>query len=462
MEKTDRTLRRLFLTLFILAAASVMMQNGAVLALAAACAIGFACWKWEFPHFTLFLLGGGILLRVCIVVLLCPPVESDFLTLFNAASQAAAGDFSFQTQPYFSMWAYQSGFVAWQSLFLRIWNDPMCLKLVNCALSAGTVALLYRLALDQVRPGAARAAALLLTLFPGALLLPAILTNQIASAFFLVLAVWLLVGRDCARLGFWRYPLAGLTLQLGNLLRPEGLILLTAVLAWAVFRLLTRDRTEQTRRILCGLAALLLVYFAAHAAADTVIRWSGFNQNGLQNGNALWKVVTGLNPESQGAYSDSDWALFEPTMPDGVATEQTVQLEKQLILERLTSSPRTLVRLAYNKIHQLWVVDGLVWVVGPFLTQPELTWYQHHTVMLMRQADRALFYLALCLALVGLLRPGRRPADELLPYLIVFAAFSALLLVEVQPRYAYLPQLFIFLAAAGGLDMLMKGAKLHG
>ncbi|MCQ5129945.1 glycosyltransferase family 39 protein [Butyricicoccus faecihominis] len=462
MEKTEKTLRRLFLVLFTLAAASIILQNGAVLALAAAVGLFYACRKWEIPHFTLFLLGGGVLLRVCIVLLLRPPIESDFSALYAAASQAAAGDFSFQTQPYFSMWAYQSGFVAWQSLFLRLWNDPMCIKLVNCVLSAGTVVFLYRLALDRVRAEAARAAALLLTLFPGALLLPTVLTNQIASAFFLVLAAWLLTGRDCTRLGFWRYPLAGLALQCGNLLRPEGMILLVAVLAWAVFRLLTRNRAELTKQILCGMLALLAVYGAAHAAADAAIRESGLNRNGLHNGNPLWKVVTGLNPETDGAYSDSDWALLEGTMQEGAPTEETERLEKQLIYDRLTASPKTLIKLVYHKINRLWVGDGLVWMLGPFLTQPQLTWYQHPAAILTRQADRALFYLAFTLSLIGLLRRGRRSADELLPYFIVFAAFSALLLVEIQPRYAYLPQLFLFLAAAGGLDALMKGVKKHG
>lgn len=133
-----------------------------------------------------------------------------------------------------------------------------------------------------------------------------------------------------------------------------------------------------------------------------------------------------------------------------------------MIYDRLTASPKTLIKLVYHKINRLWVGDGLVWMLGPFLTQPQLTWYQHPAAILTRQADRALFYLAFTLSLIGLLRRGRRSADELLPYFIVFAAFSALLLVEIQPRYAYLPQLFLFLAAAGGLDALMKGVKKHG
>ena len=53
-------------------------------------------------------------------------------------------------------------------MWLALWNDPMCLKLVNCLLSAGSVCLLYRLVLPHVRPAAARTAALCLAVFPTA------------------------------------------------------------------------------------------------------------------------------------------------------------------------------------------------------------------------------------------------------------------------------------------------------
>ena len=71
-------------------------------------------------------------------------------------------------------------------MWLSLWNSPVCLELVNAVLSAGIVCLLYRMARGWVSECAAQAACLLLTIFPYVLTLHTVLTNQIASAFFLL------------------------------------------------------------------------------------------------------------------------------------------------------------------------------------------------------------------------------------------------------------------------------------
>ena len=266
-------LRALFCICFALAALSVAALNGYALALLAAGGIWLLLRRRAIPHFTLVLLAGGIALRVLIALVLHPPLVSDFQLMYDAAQSLLAGDMWFLDTEYFSLWAYQSVFVAWEAMWLRLWNDPLCLELVNAVLSAGILCLLYRMARGWMDERAAQAASLLLTLFPFALTLHTVLSNQIPSAFFLTLGLWLLVCADCRRLGLWRFPLAGLALQLGNLLRSEGIVILAAVLAWAVFEAVRHPKT--VKRLLAGLLALLAVYFASHAAADVAVRAAG-------------------------------------------------------------------------------------------------------------------------------------------------------------------------------------------
>ena len=76
--------------------------------------------------------------------------------------------------------------------------------------------------------------------------------------------------------------------------------------------------------------------------------------------------------------------------------------------------------------------------------------------------DRALVFLVMALAAVGLLRKKEREPEEYLPYFVFFAAFAAFLPIEVQPRYAYLPDLFLFAAGAFGLDRLGTLAERKG
>ena len=445
--------RALFAGCFAAAMAAILLQNGACIALAVLLLCVWACAKWRLPYVTVWLFFGALLVRVAAVTVVTPPIVSDFRTLYEAALQLNAGDLSYLKDSYFLLWAYQNAFVIWEAFWLRLWNDPLFLKLISCLLSAGTVCLVYRIARGWFRPAAARMAGVLAALCPFSVLLPTVLTNQIASAFFLVLGVWLLACRDCARLRVFRFPLAGLALACGNILRPEGIIVLTGILAWAVFAVL--EDKARWKRILCGLLAVLAVYFAAGGAADAALRASGLSPNGLENGNPLWKFVVGLNIDTGGSYSPDDQDKILSTMTDTGITEQTVAAEKELIRERLSASPAELLRLFLSKIRVQWCDSALHWMFGPITGEPAYQLYELTAAKLCTQFDRAWFYAAVGLALFGM-AGGRRRADELLPALVVFAAFCAFLLIEAQARYAYLPQLFIFLAAASGLDRLGK------
>ena len=464
MTKLYQGLRVLFCVCFALAALSVLSLNGYALALLAAAVIWLVLRRRTIPHFTLVLLAGGIALRVLIVLVLHPPLISDFELMYDAAQSLLAGDMWFLDTAYFSLWAYQSVFIAWEAMWLRLWNDPICLELVNAVLSAGILCLLYRMARGWVSERAAQAASLLLTLLPFALTLHTVLSNQIPSAFFLTLGLWLLVCADCRRLRFWRFPLAGLSFQLGNLLRSEGIILLVAVLAWAVFEAVRHPDT--VKRLAAGILALLVVYFAAGTAADAIVRATGLNPNGVQNGDPTWKFVTGLNFNTSGGYSQEDWNKIYPTLDENYqVTEQTEAVQKELIAERLSAlsaNPAKLVRHMFNKLRLMWDNDALHWAFGHTQQQPEQNILglisRGDAYTLLQQFDRGLFYLSVLLAGLGLFSsPARwkqRETAAYLPYFVFFAAFCAMLLIEVQPRYAYLPQLFLFTAAAFGLDCL--------
>ena len=235
MQRTYRAFRILFCVCFLLIAASVLLRSGLFLAVACICLGFYWLSRHHIPRFTVWLFLGGILVRFVVIWVLHPPLESDFEKLYDAAQSLLAGDLSFNSTPYFSLWAYQTAFVCWEAMWLAIWNHPIFLEIVHAFLSAGTVCFLYRLVLPHVRQSSAQLMALLLTVFPFACTLTTVLTNQIASAFFLVLGIWLLYCPDTDRLRFWRYPLCGVALQMGNLLRPEGVIVLVAVLAWVFF-----------------------------------------------------------------------------------------------------------------------------------------------------------------------------------------------------------------------------------
>ena len=450
MQTTEKWLSRCFLAAFLIAAASLLLRSS-VCAIASVLCAFTVLLRHRPKHFTLWLAAACVLVRLLSVLVISPPIVSDFGALYDAAEGLTHGDRSAMDTAYFLLWAYQTPFVLFEAAILTVWNDPMAIKLVNVLLSSGTVVLMYRILRAYVRPAAAETASLAACVFPFFVTLPAVLTNQIPSLFFLVLAVWLLISPDTERLRIWRFPLAGLAAAVGNLMRPEGLIVLVALAAWALFKLLSEPSLR--KRVLAGMLALLLVYFAVGKGADLAVRASGLNIHGTANEYPGWKFVCGLNYSGGGGYSNDAWSRLSATFDsEHRPTEATSVLQKQIMRENLPKSPAEWGAFMLRKADALWTSSGLSWALGHI----DLTSYAKNLLISFTETfDRSLFFTALALAALGL-AARKRSADELMPYFVVFAAFVVFLFIEVQPRYAYLPQIFVFMGMGFGLDFLAE------
>jgi len=460
--KIYAALQKTFCFFMFAAVVLIFSVNGYALAALAAAFIIFALRSHKIPHFTTLLLVVGIVLRILAMLVLHPPVTNDFELMYNSAQAVKAGDYSFQNTSYFSLWAYQTVFVAWEAALLSLWNSVNCIQLVSAVMGAATVVLIYRTARSFVSENAAQAAAILLTFQPFELTYHLILSNQIPSAFFLMAGVWLLISNDCRKLGTWRFPLAGLILQLGNLLRCEGIIILCALFAWSVFELVRRPQLIK-RIILCAFS-LLAVYITMGKVADFIVKTSGLNQNGLANGNPGWKLVSGMNYDTKGMYSNDDWIKIAETLDENYhETDATAALQKEMLRERFLMPPKKLANLMLNKIRILWCFDNLNWVFGHAVEKfPDeyvglLTRLEMYLIL--QQFNLGMILAAACLSAVGLLHRKEWTPAAYVPYFVFFAAFCAFLLIEIQPRYVYLPQQFVYFGAAFGLEGLYRTPK---
>lgn len=134
----------------------------------------------------------ALLARAAVILVLHPPVISDFAVIYNASQDILAGDFSFQHSSYFQTWPGQTGQAVLQALLLRLWNSPACIKLVNCLAGAGTAVLVYQTARRFFSETAARAAGALYAFSLLPLTMCAVLSNHPLSTFFTCLAAYLL------------------------------------------------------------------------------------------------------------------------------------------------------------------------------------------------------------------------------------------------------------------------------
>lgn len=398
-----------------------------------------------------------------VFVLLVPtePV-SDFLALYHAAQQLAQGNNVMNDKLYFRRWAYQSGFVAWMALWIRLFGaDVFFFQMTNCVFGAGTAVLVYGLSRRFASPQGARAAGILYLLYPGSVLLAPVLTNQHLSELLLLAALYVATGGEGDIKGrLLRGGAAGLLLAFSNVIRPAAIVAVIAVLAVLLLELfcwkeLGRDGLLP---IAGGALAVAAVYVLATRGASWLIRVTGLNQNGLTNQVPMWKFVLGLNTASKGGWNAADDAIVFAA--DQLAENQAAA--QQLLKERLAElTPGRLLTLFWEKIKGMWGnFEATHWTFTANVTEAytargqvgNLNWVLSKAVRIASgfAIANSLLTAAGCVRAALKKEKGREAA--LLLTLTALAYFSAHLFIEIQRRYRTTLFVVAFPLAALGAD----------
>ena len=370
---------------------------------------------------------------------LLPDAEqvSDFALLYDSAASLAGGDASALSGEYFLHWGYQVPFVLYEALVIRLGGGVAALRVLNLLWTAGASGLVYLFARKFAGPRAGFAAGLLYAVYPGALILAGVLTNQHISLFFCLLGMWLIVehgpfaegGTPVSRALYG--AAAGLSLSLAGLMRPESVLALASVVVTAAVLLIARR--VSLRRLILPLAAV----FSA----------SGIAPGGIGNSRPEWKFVIGLDTESGGTYSEANEYILD--IADDAERREAAGEAIRASLEGCDD----LAGFFWGKLEGLWgSMEDLSFVTGGLPMESALI-----------IAERAAFLLAAALAALGCVAALRRRAGaaELMDMCALSAAFICYLFIEIQPRYRYgtVPFIFILAAGAGRLRYGHRGEK---
>lgn len=392
---------------------------------------------------------------------------SDFSLFYKAAKSVAAGDFSFSATTYFSTWSYQTGIVLYYGLLMKLLGTGLLpLLLVNCAYMAGVNLFIYLIAGNYTEQKYARAIAVLYLLYPGSYFLAPVLTNQHVSNLCIIAGIYLISNRiasEKAGSNIVRSALSGLLIALGNIMRPQGIVIIVSLLVFIIFNVVSYIRIKDTGFIK-NAAILVIVYFLISSSASFIVSATNINKNGLKNNYPLWKFVVGFNYESKGAYSRKDSSeLFN--IKD---TDKRDRLSGELIAERI-SDPVRLVKLMYYKNKKMWSqYDTLEWGFSKYKGK-DIDIFGHNVpfssistkVLIL---ERVYYLFVLVIAWLGVFTVLRRQRDKdfdaLLFLILVLMTYIGMhCLIEVQERYRDFALIFIFILGSKGLSSVASGMK---
>lgn len=332
-RKTERTggfmdfaVRTLLIFTILLSAVTLYQNTEIVLSLKAYSVFGymalitagvavllFLSAKYNIPEkvYLLLTVFFSLVPRLCFSLFVRTPVSGDFLLIYNAAADTVEGDFGWLEKSFFSVWGYQIPFVYYEALILRITGSVLVLKLLNTAYMVVTNVMIYLIVREYEDPRIAFISAVLYALYPAPVLLSSVLTNQHISLMFFMLGIYLYLKSSS-----WHCTiLSGVFLFLGNLMRPEAVLIIAAMFIYTIIRIADRQERMNVKNTLLKTLSVFIVFAFLTGTSSVLFRVTGAAPDGISNNCPEWKFVLGLDTESNGLYNEKNAYIISEKDP---------------------------------------------------------------------------------------------------------------------------------------------------
>ena len=401
--------------------------------------------KIKVKRFWILLLVVSFLIRLAAIIVFNFPQTTDFKLMYECALKFVNHDFSWNSTAYFMMWPYQSGFVVYEGLLLKLINNIYFLKVLNIIYESLLVVLIYYFSRRFVKDESARVAAILFMVYPYNIYLGTTLANHHIATILSYLGIVFLLSRKKKP---YYFIVAGILIGLSNVLRPEGIIIIFSYLLFMIFNL----KKDNFKKEVLGFLILLVSYGGINLICSNLIILSGVKNDGLKNTNPLWKFVLGFNGDSCGYYDYNDEVYIN-----------NKEKELEIIKERL--NPSNVGRLVLCKTNRMWLsnkidVKDSSYDKAYYIGNIKIKFNDLANVVSL--TNHYIFLFVMVMMILGVFRNRKDIINnESLFFLImVVVAYFVFLLIEIQPRYLYLIHPSIFILSAYGIEEVMKKIKL--
>ena len=397
----------------------------------------------RFKKFGLLLFIISFVIRMVFILIFDFPQVYDFATLLDASNMFSRGDYSFNQWFHFHTWGYQTGFVIYQGVLLKFFHSEFLLKVLNVLYSSLLVLFIYKLSKKISDEKSARVVSLLYMIFPFYLFLNTVLVNSHLATLLMYVGILFLIKKEKR---FKDYVFAGILISLGNIIRPEGIIVVLSLLVYEFF-LFDKDKVLNTFVRICS---FLIIYFSIGFLASNLVIRTGVNPSGLENKDPLWKFILGFNYDTCGYYTNDD-SKYQ------VDRETEINIIRERALGNL---PRT-GKLMLCKIDRFWLLSGLELETGGFndkninvlginVSFSDIS----HIAM---DFNQSVHMFILVMFFIGIFVSRKKISNEALFLLIMcFITFFVFLFIEIQPRYLYFIHVSLFIIASLGIKCIYQ------
>ena len=449
--KLDKFFINVSLIIPIFLSLAFLISNNLFLGLILVISIIFIIRKYKGKHFVLYLLLVSLIVRIAGIVIFNVPQTSDFAVLLEAARKLNLGDYSFSKTGYFSMWPYQTGFVLYEALMLKVINSEVFLKVLNVFYELGLTYFIYKTVKKLVGEHEARIVSALYAVFPFSIYSATVISNHHLSALLSYLSIYFLL-KNNKEDELKNYIIAGILLGLANVLRPEGIVVIFSYLLYRVLKLTKKDFKKSKKLVLTVVRCSIFVsfYLLINMGTSRYLVKNNINEDGLKNNNPLWKFVLGTNLNTCGRYDTNDEIYLG---------DEAKELE--VIKERI-NNPLKIGKLLICKTNN-FVLNGslesssgiyndkVISVMGISISYKLLE-------DLVSGVNKIIYGVMILGLIVGVFLKKKDILNNNLFYFYILFITNTLvyMLIEIQPRYTYFINVTVFILGSVGLKELLK------
>ncbi len=390
----------------------------------------------------------SLTLRLCSVMLVKTPISADYLLMYNAAKDMCTGDMSWMEQKFFSLWSYHIPFVYFEAIVLKVFGSDLALKLLNAVFAVCTNLFIYLLARTYTTCKIAFISAFLYSIYPAPILLSSVLTNQHISLFFFMFGIYCYLNKPsiCCAI------IAGISLFLGNLMRPEGIIIILTIVLHTISTLKYQLKDKHfTKAVLKPFIVIIIYVFLVQVSA-LLFKNTDAVPHGITNNCPEWKFVIGLDTDSNGLYNEKNAYILSIIDP-----KQRREETKKIINKSLTTCENIPLFL-WRKSRVMWAsLENASWMFF-HIQKSEPVWSENgnytyeKAINSVLYFDKILYLFVFVFSFISCIILWVTPISQSSKFyffvILILLNYSAYLFIEIQTRYRYFIMPFFFILTA--------------
>lgn len=395
---------------------------------------------------------------------------SDYKLFYWVTTEIGKNIPKYLDSSYFGIWAYQVGFPTAMSPLIKIFGENiMPLIVANCVFLSVTNVVIYLITRQFAQERISRICAILYAFLPFIFGLSTVYTNQHLASMLFYIGLFILLYKKS--FSIVRALIAGCLFALGNMIRPEGITIILALVAFIVLISLDKmsfnasSMKSNFKKIFIPIICSVLMFFIGNGIINQTIISTGINPYGLANNFPLYKFVVGLNQDTSGAFSkeDADYLFSSEVFIENPKLRDQEAIK--IIKERVSVGPKRLITLFSKKAR-------IMWSCAPQGYASFLTFDFDGTVKLLSITVpfRLLLYaftfidfiffivlFGMCTLSMFLLYKAKENSSVLICLTMLFMViFFLYFFIEVQHRYSYFSFPALFILSAPGLERILE------